>query len=123
MILWRLGDGGDVGVALEIIAQGAAEDAHAGAVDDADAGQPCEEGAVDEPLDLLLGLVGGTADDVNLGRGVVGVAVLGGDGDATAASGRLEGSNGFDVLDLGNVFDGSSHLHRADGDLEDYGGR
>ncbi len=37
LILRRLGDGGDVGVAAEVVAQRAAEDAHAGAVDDADA--------------------------------------------------------------------------------------
>ena len=67
-----LGDGGDVGVALEVFAEGAAENAHAGAVDDADAGEAGEEGLVDVALDLGFGLVGGAADDVELHGHVVG---------------------------------------------------
>jgi hypothetical protein len=35
-----------VAVAAEVFAQGAVQDTHAGAVDDADAGQAGEEGAV-----------------------------------------------------------------------------
>jgi len=67
LVVWGFGDGGDVGVVAEELAEGAAEDAHAGAVDDADARQAGEEGAVEEAGDFVFGLVGGAADDVDLG--------------------------------------------------------
>jgi len=38
LVVRRFGDGDDVRVVAEIVAQGAAENAHAGAVHDADAG-------------------------------------------------------------------------------------
>ncbi len=89
-VLWGLGDGGDVGVAAEVFAEGAAEDAHAGAVDDADARKAGEEGAVEEAFDFGLGFVRGAADDVDLGGHIVGVAAGGGgDGDASALAGGL----------------------------------
>ena len=61
---WGLSDGGDVRVALEVFAQGAAKDAHASAVDDADARQASEKGLVDVAFDLAFGLVGGAANNV-----------------------------------------------------------
>ncbi len=121
LVLGRFGDGGDVGVAAEVFAQGAAQDAHAGAVDDADAGQAGEEGAVEETFDLGLGLVGGAADDVDLGGHVVGVVVGGRDGDASALAGGFEGSDDFDGFDFGDVRDVGAHLHGADGDLKVFG--
>jgi hypothetical protein len=39
-------DFGYVGVGAQVFAQGAAEDAHAGAVDDADSGQAGQEGLI-----------------------------------------------------------------------------
>ena len=118
LILRGFGDGGDVGVAAEVFAQSAAEDAHAGAVDDADAGEAGEEGAVEEAFDFGLGLVGGAADDVDLGGHVVGVVVCGGDGDASAFACGFEWRDDFDGFDFGDVVDGGAHLHGADGDFE-----
>ena len=66
-------DGCYVGVFGEELAEGAAEDAHAYAVDDADAGQAGEKGAFDEAVNFALGFVGGAADDVDLRGHVVGV--------------------------------------------------
>jgi hypothetical protein len=34
LVVWGFGDGGDVGVVAEELAEGAAEDAHAGSVDE-----------------------------------------------------------------------------------------
>ena len=66
-VVGRLGDGDDVRVLAQEVAQRAAQHAHADAVDDADARQAGEEGALDEALDFGLGFVGGAADDVDLG--------------------------------------------------------
>jgi hypothetical protein len=66
LVLGGLGDGGDVRVVAEVFAQGAAQDTHARAVDDADAGQAGEERSVYEALYFGLGLVGGAADYVDL---------------------------------------------------------
>ena len=54
---------------LQQLAQGFAEDAHAAAVDDADAREPGEEGAVDKFFDFAAGLIDGLADNVDLGGG------------------------------------------------------
>ena len=105
-----------MGVVAEVFAEGAAEDAHAGAVDDADAREAGQEGSVEEALDFGVGLVGGAAYDVDLGGHVVGV-LRGGDGDASAFAGGFEGRDYFDLVDVGNVVDGGAHLHGADGDF------
>ena len=118
LVLRWFGDGGDVGMAAEVFAQGAAEDAHASAVDDADAREAGEEGAVEEAFDFGLGFVGGAADDVDLGGHVVGVVVGGGDGDASAFASGFERGDDFDGLDFGDVVDGGAHLHWAHGDFE-----
>ena len=118
LVLRRFGDAGDVRMIAEIFAEGAAKDAHAGAVNDADARETGEEGAVEEAFDLVVGLVGGAADDVDLGGHVVGVVVGGGDGDASAFARGFERRDDFDGLDFGDVVDGGAHLHRADGDFE-----
>jgi hypothetical protein len=89
LILRRLGDGGDVRMAAQVFAQSAAQDAHASAVDDANAWEPGEEGAVKEAFDFGLGFVGRAADDVDLRCHVVGVGVCGGDGDAATFAGRF----------------------------------
>jgi hypothetical protein len=86
-------------------------------VDDADAGQAGEEGAVEEAGDLVLGLVGGAADDVDLGRQVVGI-VGGLDGDAATTAGGFERCGDLHRLDLGNVCARHAHLHSSDGDLK-----
>ena len=126
-----LGDGGDVRVALEVFAQGAAEYAHAGAVDDADAGKAGEEGLVDVALDFGLGFVGGAADDVELHGEVVGVGAGGLDVDAAAgadaaaalaaavgAAVAAAGVEGGEEVGLCDVFAGDAHFELADGDLE-----
>src|SRR5882757_3779540 len=58
LVLWRFGDGGDVGMIAEIFAEGAAEDTHAGAVNDTDARDAGEEGAVEEAFNFGLSLIG-----------------------------------------------------------------
>lgn len=118
LVLWRLGDGGDVGVAAEVVAQGAAQDAHSGAVHDANAWEAGEEGAVEEALDFGLGFVGGAADDVDLGGHVVSVIVCGGDGDAAAFACGFERGDDLDGFDFGDVVDGGAHLHGTHGDFE-----
>jgi hypothetical protein len=52
LVLRRFGHSDYLGVALEVLAEGAAEDSHAGAVDDADVGESGEEGTVHELLYL-----------------------------------------------------------------------
>ncbi len=66
LILRWFGDGGDVGVTAEVFAEGASEDAHASAVNDADARETGKEGAVEEAFDFGLGLIRGAADDIYL---------------------------------------------------------
>ena len=120
------GDGGDVRVALEVVAEGAAENAHARAVDDADAGETGEEGLVDVALDFGLGFVRCAADDVELHGEIVGGVRGGGlDVDAAAALGASVGAilaatgvEGREEVGLGDVFAGDPHFELADGDLE-----
>ena len=66
LILRWFSDSGDVGVITEVFAEGASEDAHASAVNDADAGEPCEEGAVEKAFDFTLSFIGGVADHIYL---------------------------------------------------------
>src|SRR5277367_4605653 len=121
LIMRRFGDGGDVRVVAEVFAEGAAEDAHAGSVNNTDSWEAGEEGAVEEALDLVVGLVGGAADDVDLGGYVVGVAAGGGNSDASSLARGFEGCDDLDGLDFGDVFDVGAHLHGAYGDFEGFG--
>src|ERR1700721_759288 len=57
LVLRRLGNSGDVGMAAKIFAQSAAQNTHAGAMDDADAREPGEEGTVKKGRHFSLGLV------------------------------------------------------------------
>jgi len=100
----------DVRMTAKVFAQGAAQNAHASAVHDADAGQAGEEGAVDESLDFGLSFVGGTTDDIDFGGHVVGIVVGGCDGDASAFARGFERRDDFDGFDFGDVVDGSAHL-------------
>src|SRR6516164_1928404 len=86
-----LGDGGDMGMLLEELAKGLAEDAHAAAVHDADTGKSGEEGAIDELLDFAGGIVDRASDDVDF-RGDTGGVGTEGDGDAAGAG---SGDGGF----------------------------
>ena len=101
-VLGGFGEGGDVGVGFEELAEGAAENAHAGAVDDADAGQAGEEGAVDVAGDFVLGFLGAAADDVDLGWGVV-ERFAGLDGDAAATAGGFERGGDGDGFGLSAI--------------------
>ena len=64
-VLRGLGHGDYVRVLLQELAEGFAEDAHAAAVNDADARESGEEGAVDELFDLGGGFVDVAANDVD----------------------------------------------------------
>jgi len=66
LVLRWFGDAGDVGMIAKVFAEGAAEDSHAGAVNDADARKPGEEGAVEEPFDFGLSLIGSASDHIYL---------------------------------------------------------
>jgi hypothetical protein len=55
-----------MGVLLEHLAEGFAEDTHATAMDYADSGQARQESAVNELFDLAAGDVDGLADDIDL---------------------------------------------------------
>ena len=109
----------DLGVVFEVFAEGAAEDAHAGAVDDADVGESGEEGAVEELFQLGGGFVDVAADDVEFGGGG-GVFVAEADVDAFAAGGLNGIGGGIGGLgdDGGDVVEGDAHLHGADLDFE-----
>src|ERR1039458_10236689 len=111
-------------VLLQILAQSFSEDAHAAAVDDTDARQSGQEGAVYKFLHFSGGFVHGTADYVDFaGRVEVARFVLEFDGDAS-------GAGGFDgrwlplALSLparqhcGDIFAAYAHFHRADLDIE-----
>src|SRR5271165_6555410 len=69
-VLRGFGYGFYVGMLLQQLAEGFAEDAHAAAVDYADAFQAGEEGAVDEAFDFAGGVVDGAADYVDFGGDV-----------------------------------------------------
>ena len=98
------------------MAEGFAEDSHAGAVDDADVGESGEEGAVDKFFDLGGGFLDVAADDVEFGGGG-GVFVAQADVDAFAAGGG-DGIVGGLSDDGGDVIEGDAHLHGADLDFE-----
>ncbi len=103
---------------LEPGAESAAEDAHAGSVDDANAGQAGEVGAVEEFFDFVLGLVGGAADDVDLTAHDIRLG--NGNSDAGTAMGGLDGrlrraGGGDDFCDL---VAGDAHLHGTDSDFK-----
>src|ERR1700716_3924602 len=66
LVLRRFSDRGDVGMIAQIFTEGAAEDAHAGAVNDTDAWETGEEGAVEEPFDFGLSLISGASDHIDL---------------------------------------------------------
>ena len=117
LVIGRFGDGDNVRMFAEELAEGAAEDAHAGAMDDADVGQSSEEGLVEEAGDLVFGFVGGTANDVDLRGQVVGVGV-GPNGDASAFAGSFKRGDRLYVFHFGDVGNGNAHLHRADRDFE-----
>ena len=116
-VVGRLGDGDDVRVLAQEVSEGAAEHAHADAVDDADAREAGEEGALDEALDFGLGFVGGAADDVDLRAEGVVVAVTGGEGDAAATADAL-GRGLADGCDFGDVGARNAGLYGAEADLE-----
>ena len=71
---------------LQELAEGFAEDAHAAAVDDADARESGEEGAVDELFDFAGGVVDCVADDVDF-AGDVGAFAFERDRNAAGARG------------------------------------
>jgi hypothetical protein len=118
LVLWRLSYGSNVWVAAKIFAQSAAKNAHTGAMDDANARQAGQKSAIKEPFDLGLGLVGCAADYVDLGGHVIRIVVHGRDGNASTLSCGFKGRDNFDGLDLRNIFNGSTHLQLAHGDLE-----
>ena len=66
LVLRRFRDGCDVGVIAEVFAERASKDAHASAVNDADAWETGEEGAVEEAFDFGLSLIGGASDHIDL---------------------------------------------------------
>jgi len=86
-VLGGFGDGGDVGVGFEEVADAAAEDACSMAVDDADARQACEEGTVEVFLELSGGFVDGAADEVDLHAHVIGIGAGDSDVDASLFAG------------------------------------
>ena len=119
-IVWRLCHCGYVRVLLEHLAEGFAEDAHAAAVDDADAREAGEEGAVDESFDFAAGLVDGLSDDVDF-HGDVGAFVGEGDGDAAGAggvNGSVGGALGGADNHFGDVVAGNLHFQGAHLDFE-----
>ena len=89
-VLGGFSDIGYVGMGLEEFANTAAEDAGAVAVDDADARQAGEEGAVKIRLQLLRGLVDGAADEVDLRAQFVGRGADDGDVDVLLLAGGGE---------------------------------
>src|SRR5580698_1263349 len=118
LILWRLGDSGDVGMAAEILAERAAKHSHSGAVDDSDARKAGEESAVNKAFDLGLCLVGSAAEHIDLRSHVIGVVIGRCDGYTSAFAGGLEGRYNFDGLHVGNITYGGAHLQLANGNFE-----
>ncbi len=118
LVLRRFGYADYLGMGFEVFAEGAAEDSHAGAVDDADMGESGEEGAVYELFDLGGGFIDVAADDVEFGGGA-GIVVAEADVDAFAAGGvdRIVGGLADDG---GDVIEGDAHLHGADLDFEGF---
>src|SRR5580658_9520794 len=104
-------------VLAQEVSQGAAEHAHANAVNDADAWQASEKGALDEALDLGLGFVGCAADDVDLGAEGVVVARARGERDAAATADAF-GGRFVHGCDLGDVGARHASLDGAEADLE-----
>lgn len=102
---------------LKQLAEGFAEDAHAAAVNHADARQACKKCAVDELFDFLGGFVDGLADYIDF-AGDSCALVFERDGDAAGAGG-FHGrvfwlSRGIRAdQHFGNVVAGDLHFHRA----------
>jgi len=74
-VLRGFGDRGYVGMLLQHLAEGFAEDAHTTAMDYADAWQPGQEGAVNELFDFAARDVDSLADHVNFHRYVEALAL------------------------------------------------
>jgi hypothetical protein len=66
LVLRWFGNAGDVGMIAEVFAEGAAENAHARAMNDPNARKAGKEGAVEEPFDFGLSFIGGAADHIDL---------------------------------------------------------
>ncbi len=106
-------------MALEVFAEGAAQDSHAGAVDDADVRESGKEGAVHELLDFGGGFVHVAANDIKFGGSGRIVFVAKADVDAFVAGG-LDGIVGGLSDDGGDVVERNAHLHGADLNFESF---
>src|ERR1700750_832148 len=104
-------------MAAQIFAESTAQDTHTGAVNDTYARKPGKEGTIDEARNLVVSLVGGTANHVDLRAYGVRI-VVGRDRDAAAFSRGFERGDSPSLLDLGDVIERDAHLHGADRDLE-----
>lgn len=95
-VLRSFGEVGDVGVALQILAHAAAQDAGAVSVDDAHAGQTGEEGTVNVLRQFLSRFVDGAADEVDFSAHVIYVGADDRDVHALLAARGGEGIGSFD---------------------------
>lgn len=111
-VVGRFGDGSDVGLGAEPGAEFAAQDAHAGSVDDADALRAGEKCLIEEAFDDALRLINILADDVDFGGRGAGVTRGGGDADVALRTGCIEGRCGGDDFDDVGAVD--AHLHVSD---------
>ena len=124
-VLGGFGDGGYVGMAFEEVADAAAEDAGAVAVNDADAGEAGEECAVEILFQLFGGFVDGAADEIDLHAHVIGVGAGDGNVDVLLSAGGGKGVGALGRLrlgrldDLGDVVALDAHLDGAESDFED----
>lgn len=118
----------DGGVLGEEFVDHAFEDAHAVTVDDADAGDFAEDGGIEEAFEVVLGVEGGFADEVEFAGEGIPTRTGAGEGDAGGeARGGGGGSGGEDFEDFG---EGNLHFEEADfdfeaagaGEAEDFGG-
>ncbi len=124
-VLGGFGEGGYVGVALEEFADAAAEDAGTVSVDDADAGEAGQEGAVEIFFEIFGGFVDGAADEVDFHAHVVGVGAGNGDLYTLLLAGGGEGIGPFCGLgaagakDLGDVVALDAHFDGAESDFKE----
>ena len=104
---------------LQQLAEGFAQDAHAAAVDYADARESGEKCAVDELFYFAAGLVDGLADDVDL-AGRIGAFVFERHGNPASTRRRYRSLRQRRALtsNFGDVVARDFHFHRAHLDFE-----
>src|SRR5215469_13352703 len=115
-ILWRFDDRLHVRMLLEVPAEGLAQDPHSAAMNNSHARQAGQESAIEELFHLASGVIHVVADDIDLGRNIVGrVGERNRYAFGARSTNRSLGSAGDH---FGDVVPRNPHFHRTYGNLK-----